>query len=174
MLIGLILGKLDFFRLPAKLKKITNNIILLGFTVGLTASYFFHQVMTGEIELDIPMLWVPFVLAAGMIVQSLGYMALFVRLYQNGVFKKMLQWFKYVGKTALSNYIFQSVFYLFVFFHCTNTLQLFGKVTKVETYFIAILFFILQSVLSHLWLKKFEQGPLEYFWKKLSYKSIKK
>lgn len=174
MLIGVILGKLDFFRLPAKLKKITNGMILLGFTAGLTASYFFHLVMTGEIELDIPMLWVPFVLAAGMIVQSLGYMALFVRLYQNGVFKKMLQWFKYVGKTALSNYISQSVFYLFVFFHCTNTLQLFGKVTKVETYFIAILFFILQSVLSHLWLKKFEQGPLEYFWKKLSYKSIKK
>ena len=170
MLIGVILGKLDFFRLPVKLKKITNGMILLGFTAGLTASYFFHLVMSGELELDIPMLWVPFVLAAGMIVQALGYIALFVRLYQNGFFKKMLQWFKYVGKTALSNYIFQSVFYLVVFFHCTHVFQLFGKVSRVETYIIALTFFLLQSLLSYLWLKRKDQGPLEYLWKKMSYK----
>ena len=174
MLIGVILGKLDFFRLPVKLKKITNGMILLGFTAGLTSSYFFHLVMSGELELDIPMLWVPFVLAAGMIVQALGYIALFVRLYQNGFFKKMLQWFKYVGKTALSNYIFQSVFYLVVFFHCTNVFQLFGKVSKIETYGIALLFFVLQSVISYLWLKRKDQGPLEYLWKKMSYKINKK
>ena len=145
-------------------------MILLGFTAGLTASYFFHLVMSGELELDIPMLWVPFVLAAGMIVQALGYIALFVRLYQNGFFKKMLQWFKYVGKTALSNYIFQSVFYLVVFFHCTHVFQLFGKVSRVETYIIALTFFLLQSLLSYLWLKRKDQGPLEYLWKKMSYK----
>ena len=170
MLIGVILGKLDFFRLPVKLKKITNGMILLGFTAGLTSSYFFHLVMSGELELDIPMLWVPFVLAAGMIVQALGYIALFVRLYQNGFFKKMLQWFKYVGKTALSNYIFQSVFYLVVFFHCTNMFQLFGKLSYAETLMIALLFFIFQSVISYLWLKRRDQGPLEYLWKKMSYK----
>jgi len=170
MLIGVILGKLNFFRLPATLKKITNGMILLGFTVGLTSSYFFHLVMSGELELDIPMLWVPFVLAAGMIVQALGYVALFVRLYQKGFLKKMLQLFKYVGKTALSNYISQSVFYLFVFFHCTNSFELFGKVSRTETYIIALLFFILQSVLSHLWLKRHKQGPIEYWWKKMSYK----
>jgi len=174
MLIGVILGKLDFFRLPVKLKKITNGMILLGFTAGLTSSYFFHLVMSGELELDIPMLWVPFVLAAGMIVQALGYIALFVRLYQNGFFKKMLQWFKYVGKTALSNYIFQSVFYLVVFFHCTNMFQLFGKLSYAETLMIALLFFIFQSVISYLWLKRRDQGPLEYLWKKMSYKINKK
>lgn len=170
MLIGVILGKSDFFRLPEKLKKITNGMILLGFTVGLMASYFFHLVMVGELELDIPLLWVPFVLAAGMILQALGYIALFVRLYQNGFFNKMLKGFKYVGKTALSNYISQSVFYLFVFFHCTNGLMLFGKVSRAETYIIAMLFFILQSILSHLWLKKHGQGPIEFWWKKMSYR----
>jgi len=170
MLIGVILGKLDFFRLPVRLKKITNGMILLGFTVGFIASYFFHLVTVGELELDIPLLWVPFVLAAGMIIQALGYIALFVSLYQKGFFKKMLQGFKYVGKTALSNYISQSVFYLFVFFHCTNGLELFGKVSISETYVIALVFFIIQSVLSHLWLKSHEQGPIEYWWKKMSYK----
>ena len=174
MLIGVILGKLDFFRLPIKLKKIANGMILLGFTVGLTASYFFHLVMSGQLELDIPLLWVPFVLAAGMVIHALGYITLFVRLYQNGFFKKILQEYKYVGKTALTNYISQSVFYLFVFFHCTNSFELFGKVSRAETYVIALLFFILQSVLSQLWLKRHEQGPIEYWWKKMSYKINKK
>lgn len=174
MLIGVILGKLDFFRLPARLKKLTNRFIILGFSVGIICSYFFHQVMTGEIELDIPLLWVPFVIAAGMVLQALGYIALFVHLYQKGFFKKMLQWFKYVGKTALSNYIFQSVFYLVVFFHCTNMFQLFGKLSYAETLMIALLFFIFQSVISYLWLKRRDQGPLEYLWKKMSYKINKK
>ncbi len=171
MLIGIILGKLDFFRLPVQLKRITNRLIILGFSVGLIASYFFHKVMIGEIELDLPMLWVPFVLAAGMILQSLGYICLFVKLYQKGFFKKMLEWFKYVGKTALSNYIFQSIFYLFVFYHCTNVFTLFGRISKAETYMIGMLFFLVQSLISYLWLKKKDQGPLEYIWKKLSYKN---
>ena len=173
MLIGVILGKLDFFRLPVQLKKITTRFILLGFSVGLISSYYFHQVMTGAIELDIPMLWVPFVLAAGMILQSLGYIAIFVRLYQMRFFKPMMEWFKFVGKTALSNYILQSVGFLFVFYHCTNTLQLFGKVSKGETFLIGLLFFLLQSFISYLWLKRKEQGPIEYIWKKMSY-SFKK
>lgn len=173
MLIGVILGKLDFFRLPVKLKKITNGMILLGFTVGLTASYFYHLVMTGELELDIPLLWVPFVLAAGMIIHALGYVALFVRLYQKGFFKKILQGFTYVGKTALTNYITQSVFYLLVIFHCLNPFGLFGSISALETYLIAAIFFVFQSIVSYLWLRERSQGPLEYAWKKLSYSKQK-
>ncbi len=169
MLIGLILGKLNFFRLPIPLKKITNTFIILGFSIGLISSYFFHQVMTGKLELDIPMLWVPFAILAGMLLQSLGYIAVFVKLYQIGFFKRMLEGFKFVGKTALSNYIFQSVFYLVVFFHCTNAFALFGKISQEETYLIALLFFLFQSLLSYIWLKRYEQGPLEYLWRKMSY-----
>ena len=129
---------------------------------------------TGAIDLDIPMLWVPFVLAAGMILQSLGYLALFIRLYQKGIFNKMLEWFKYVGKTALSNYIFQSVFYLVVFYHCTNMFQLFGKISLAETYLIAFSFFLFQSFISYLWLKRKDQGSIEYWWKKMSHKQQSK
>lgn len=172
MLIGLILGKLDFFRLPNGLKRMTDGFIALGFTVGVISSYFFHQVMTGAIELDVPMLWVPFVLAAGMIMQSLGYIALFTRLYQNGIFKKMLEWFKFVGKTALSNYMFQTLFYLVVFFHFSLGFQLFGKLTHAETLVIAFSFFLFQSLISYLWLKRKDQGPIESWWKKMSYKKF--
>ncbi len=169
MLIGLILGKIDFFHLPDRLKKISNWLIVLGITVGLTASYFFHQLMIGEIELDIPLLWVPFALIAGMLLQSLCYIVIFLKLYRLRIFKTALRGFKFVGKTALSNYIFQSVFYLIVFFHCTHVFQLFGKLSQKETYAVALFFFVLQSFLSYKWLKRKNQGPLEYIWKKMSY-----
>ena len=169
MLLGMIIGKLDLFSNPPRLRKIRNAAIVLGFSVGLTSSYFFHQVMTGALELDIPMLWVPFALAAGMILQSLGYMALFAYLYTFPWAKKVLGAFRYVGKTALSNYLFQTVFYLIFFFSWTHGPQLYGKLTLAQTLGIALLFFAVQSVISYLWLKKKDQGPVEYLWKKWSY-----
>ena len=159
--------------MPDRLKKLNNWLIVIGITVGLTTSYFFHQLMIGAIELDIPLLWVPFALIVGMLLQSLSYIVIFIKLYRLNIFKMVLKGFKFVGKTALSNYIFQSVFYLIVFFHCPHVFQLFGKISQSETYILALFFFVFQSILSYIWLKRKNQGPLEFIWKKMSY-GIKK
>nr|WP_288934695.1 DUF418 domain-containing protein [uncultured Allomuricauda sp.] len=171
MLIGFILGKIDFFRRPARLRKLTNWFILLGGTIGLVASYYFHLFNLGKLEFDIPLIWVPFALITGMVVQSLCYLSIFVKCYNHPFFKRITNWFKYVGRTALTNYIAQSVFYLFVMFHCINPYGFFGTVSRGETYLIAVFFFIFQSVTSYLWLQEKRQGPLEYIWKRLSYGS---
>lgn len=173
MLVGLILGKLDFFRLSPKARKITNYLIFLGATVGFASSFVYHKVMAGEIELDLPLLWVPFVLAGGMVLHSLFYISVFVRAYQKPGLKRMLRFFNSVGRTALSNYILQSVFYLTLFYHCTHTLQLFGKLTLAQTNLLALLLFVVQTGLSYFWLKRHAQGPLEHLWKKLSYSMVK-
>ncbi|MBC2840061.1 DUF418 domain-containing protein [Robiginitalea sp. SC105] len=169
MLIGLLLGKLDFFRLSEKARRISTYLIVLGGTIGLASSYCYHKIMVGEIELDLPLLWVPFVLAAGMILQSLCYISLFVRAFQLPKIKAVLRFFSIVGRTALSNYILQSVFYLTIFYHCTHLFQLFGKITMGQTFLLALVLFVIQTGISYLWLKKHSQGPLEYIWKKLSY-----
>jgi uncharacterized protein len=170
MLIGFILAKVDFFHLPKKLRNHTNWFIMLGLTLGLASSFIYYKIMVGDIELDLPMLWLPFVLVTGMILQSLMYVSVFVRLYQHKVFQKSLHFFTYVGKTALSNYILQSVLYVLVFDHCGQTFQLFGKLTIAQTFLFGVLFFMFQSLLSYLWLRNHTQGPLEYTWKKMSYK----
>jgi len=169
MLIGFILAKVDFFHLPKKLRNHTNWFIMMGLTLGLASSFIYYKIMVGEIELDLPMLWLPFVLVSGMILQSLMYVSVFVRLYQHKVVQKSLHFFTYVGKTALSNYIFQSVLYVLVFFHCGQTFQLFGKLTIAQTFLFGLVFFVFQSIISYLWLRKYSQGPLEYVWKKMSY-----
>lgn len=173
ILIGFIMAKVDFFLLPEKLNKLTTFLIIKGITIGFAGSYIYNKIISGEIELDQSLMWVPFVVVAGMISQSIMYISVFLRLYKRNVFKKVLLFFTLVGRTSMSNYIFQSVFYLFVFFHCTMTLQLFGKLTIAETFLIGVLFYLLQSGLTYLWLKNRNQGPLEKIWKGLSYRMAK-
>lgn len=173
MLIGMILGKIQFFSRENGPKKLKQWFVALGIILGIPASYYFHLVMTGNLELDIPQLWVPFAILIGMLFQSLMYITLFVELYRTPFFMKALSGFKYVGKTALTNYLGQTVFYLIAIYHCTNLFQLYGKLSEPETYLLASLFFILQAMTSYYWLKKWKQGPVEYVWKKMSYSNLK-
>jgi len=71
---------------------------------------------------------------------------------------------------ALSNYILQSIFYLLVFFYCTNGLKLYGKLTLTETYLVAVVLFLVQVIFSKWWLKSHSQGPIESLWKNLVYR----
>lgn len=173
MLIGMILGKIEFFKGNNGLQGLKRSFVGLGVILGIPASYYFHKLMIGQLELDLPQLWVPFAIIAGMLFQSLAYITLFVELYKVDFIRKIFLGFKFVGKTALTNYLFQSVFYLIVIYHCTNLFQLYGKLSQPESYLLASLFFIVQAIISYYWLKKWNQGPIEYLWRNMSYSSIK-
>lgn len=169
MLIGFIIGKTEFFSSFQKWTKISNCFIALGATFGLASSFLLYKITIGELDLGLPLLWVPFVIIVGILLQSMMYMCLVLKAFQLKVPQKFMQPFVWVGKMALSNYIFQTMLYVLVFFHCTSTFMLFGKLTIAETFAFGILFFLFQSILSYLWRKKHAQGPLEYLWKKISY-----
>lgn len=167
MLIGIILGKLNFFT-NKKLTKSQLKFLLITGIIGFSSSYIFHLVVSGQLELTVNLIWIPFVIAGGMVVHSLFYIGLIRYLYHSTLVKKGVKLFVYTGKTALSNYIFQSILYLLFFYHFTNTFNLFGKLTIGETYFVAIVFFVIQSLFSYLWLKRYDRGPLEHIWRDLT------
>lgn len=173
MLLGFILGKISFFHFQAKTRKLTAWFIVLGSILGLIASYIYYKLSVGELNLDLPLLWVPFYISAGVILQSLFYISVFLILYRYTKTQKILSLFTFVGRMALSNYILQSLFYLLLIYHFTHLFQLFGKITVGQTYLIAAGIFALQTILSYSWLKKHSQGPIEYIWKKFSYSSAK-
>jgi uncharacterized protein len=102
--------------------------------------------------------------------QSLSYMSGFVKLYRYNWFKKLATPFEFVGRMALTNYMLQSIFYLLIFFHCTNGLKLYGRVTMTETYLVAVGLFIVQVIFSKWWLKNHSQGPIEFLWKSVAYR----
>jgi len=173
MLIGMILGKIGFFDATQFKGSLKKWLVILGVVLGIPASYYFHLLMIGQLELDLPMLWVPFAIIIGMLFQSLAYITLFVEIYRSEFARRFLSGFTYVGKTALTNYLSQSVFYLVVIYHCTNMFQLYGKLSEPQTYLLAALFFVFQSITSYYWLKIRSQGPVEYIWRKMSYSNLK-
>jgi len=170
MLIGFAMAKAGFFHQYEKFRKTTNKLIVLGLLVGLPSSYLFWMISIGKLELTPALIWLPVIIVAGLFLQSLFYISGFVKLYRYSWFKKLVSPFEFVGRMALSNYILQSVFYLFVFFYCTHGLKLYGKLTLTETYLVAITFFIVQVIFSKWWLKSHLQGPIEFLWKSLAYR----
>lgn len=172
MLLGFVLGRMGFFDTAEIQHRLSKRFIYFGAGIGLPLNFVFYLLISGKIQLDLSLIWLPFVLAAGMIMQALLYISLFLKLYHSKM-NGILSIFKPIGRMALSNYVLQSVFYLTVFFHASNLFKLYGDLTHGETYMIAIALFFCQVVLSLMWLRKFEQGPLEMVWKKIAYRFVK-
>ncbi|WP_270179709.1 DUF418 domain-containing protein [Alkalihalobacillus sp. CinArs1] len=95
---------------------------------------------------------------------SLFYVALFVLLYQRG--KKMIV-FEWVGKLALSNYLFQSIVCTLIFYN--YGLGLYGEVGVSTGILLLVVIYIVQIVLSKIWLNSFKYGPLEWVWRLVTY-----
>lgn len=169
MLIGFILAKINFFQLPGIYTNLRIWLLTLGVTFGFASSFIYYNINTGIIKLDISMFWVPFVLIVGLVLQSFSYIISFLELYNRKGMKKFLRVFNPVGRTALSSYVAQSLFYVIVFYHFIPLFQLLGKLNHLESWLNALAFFFLQAIFSHLWLKKFRQGPIELIWKRISY-----
>ncbi|KIC93851.1 DUF418 domain-containing protein [Flavihumibacter solisilvae] len=169
MLLGFSLARLGFFQYTKQFRKVRRKLILFGATVGLLCSYLYWLVTTGKLELTPALAWLPLVIVAGMVLQSLFYISLFIELSERSAWTKLLLLFAPIGRMALTNYLLQTVFYLLVFFHWTNGLKLFGHISISQSYLLAVAFFILQAILSNFWLRYHRQGPVEKLWKKMAY-----
>jgi uncharacterized protein len=85
----------------------------------------------------------------------------------------VLNWFKKsmaaVGKMALTNYIMHSIFAMVIF---TGVgFGLFGKLQRHELLYVVFSIWLFQLILSPIWLKYFQFGPLEWMWRNLSYQN---
>ena len=79
----------------------------------------------------------------------------------------ILEWFKPVGRMALTNYIAQAVICLSIYYGIGM-----GLASRVGPSFfvpVAILIFIVQAIYSKIWLSYFNYGPLEWIWRQLTY-----
>ena len=170
IVLGYALAKMKFFD-PASghLLKAKRYLVGGGVLLGLPLNYALYLVFAGKLELDLPLLWLPFAACAGILLLSLTYMILFQWTYATVAGKRFLGVFEPVGRMALTSYIMQSVIYVACFYHVLPWFQLYGKLTHTQTWLVAIAFFAVQVVFSKLWLRRFKQGPLEWLWKSAAY-----
>jgi uncharacterized protein len=72
-----------------------------------------------------------------------------------------------VGRTAFSNYILQTLICTTLFYG--HGFGLFGRLSRVTQILIVLVIWMVQLVISPLWLRYFAFGPLEWLWRSLTY-----
>ena len=97
----------------------------------------------------------------------LFYASAIVLLAQRAAWKKWLAPLAPVGRMALSNYLFQSLVYVTLFYRYGLGLE--GTVGPALLTVLSIFIFVLQILLSRWWLTRFRFGPMEWLWRTLTY-----
>ncbi|WP_034244837.1 DUF418 domain-containing protein [Aquimarina atlantica] len=102
---------------------------------------------------------------------ALGIAMIFVYLWASGRAKSVFKNLAILGRMALTNYIFQNIIAVLLFFGYG-----FALMRKVPFAYLPLFAFgilLIQWLYSSVWLSRFKQGPLESIWRKLTYHSSK-
>ncbi|HEX6218641.1 MAG TPA: DUF418 domain-containing protein [Sphingomicrobium sp.] len=92
----------------------------------------------------------------------LGLLLLFVRSGWFGILRRSMA---AVGRMALTNYLTHSVVALIIFY----LLGYWGTLERHQLYYIVFTVWLVQIVVSPIWLKYFHFGPVEWVWRYLTY-----
>jgi uncharacterized protein len=168
-LLGFALGKMGVFREPARHDRLLRAFAISGVLIGLPSSILFAVLERHESLL--PLTSNGFIRtlfeSIGTPLLSLGYVAWITFLCQSRRWQRTLLWLAPVGRTALSNYLLQGIFCMFLFYGIGG--GLFMRVSLTTSVLIALGFFAVEAVASRLWLGRFSYGPLEWVWRQMTY-----
>ena len=99
---------------------------------------------------------------------ALGYAFLLLCLLRHGGFRTALRLLVPVGKMALSLYILQTLICTFLFYGYGA--GLFAHFRLSQLVLIVVVIWVFQILVANIWLRYFYFGPLEYLWRRLSYR----
>lgn len=171
-LIGYVIGRSDFYKNIGQHKKLLYWVIGAGLVIGLPANYYLAHYMSwynqDYFSLKIKGLYQTIAYALGVAPLAMAYVALFMLSFQVVAGKKILSVLAPVGKMAFSNYIMHSLIGNFVFLGAG--LGYMGQVGPVYYTLFGIGVFIIQVIISTIWLKYFNYGPVEWLWRSATYK----
>jgi uncharacterized protein len=98
---------------------------------------------------------------------SFAYVCSVILVCQDDAWRRRLAPFAAVGRTALSNYLLQSVICTMIFY--SYGLGLFGTVGPARLLLPTVGIYAVQTIVSSWWLEHFRFGPAEWVWRSLTY-----
>jgi len=155
---------------------LSNNQVLLrkvliwGFAVGVVGNLVFAILAGNESPVPPSLAAVVGVIgyAFGVPALALFIIALVATLWQKDVWQTLLKLIAPVGRMALTNYLLQTVICVTIFYG--YGFGQFGRFGAFNSTLIALAIFAIQIVISSLWLRYFEYGPMEWIWRQLTYR----
>lgn len=175
MLLGLALYRWEF--LTGALENRWYWIVLLiGYGIGLPLVIyreyhsFLHmpnrEAMLQRI-IDVPIEWTSLIYPFQRILLVLAHSSAVILLYKANFFQGLFRRLEAVGQMAFTNYIMHSVICTLFFFG--YGLNYYAELEFYQLYFVVLGIWIFQLILSPIWLRYFNYGPLEWIWRSLTY-----
>lgn len=140
--------------------------------IGLSIGYFFTgsgiiQNFRHEWSMEFSMFAGGMYNYIGSVGSALGYIALVMLIAKSAKFIKLKYLVSSVGKMAFTNYILMSILGTFIFYG--HGFGLFCKVERSGQILFVFAIWVILLIISPLWLKKYQYGPLEWLWRVLTY-----
>ena len=103
----------------------------------------------------------------GSLFVSAGYIGRLMLFARSRALPRLQDALAAVGRTALTNYLLQTILATAIFYG--HGLGLFGSVERVGQIGIVAAIWVVQLVVSPLWLRYYRFGPFEWLWRSLTY-----
>ena len=172
MLIGLVVGRSNFYKNISQHKKLLYYIVVFGILIAIPSNYILAKYMQANdgsyYQFKMNGLYRTIAYSIGVAPLAATYIALFMLAFQSGVGKKILSVLAPVGKMAFTNYIMHTLIGNFVFLNAG--LGYMGKAGPVYYTLFALIVFSIQIIISTIWLKYFNYGPVEWLWRSATYR----
>lgn len=169
-LLGLYAYRRGFFQNLPGHQTFIRRVLIYGLILGLVGNVMMAALAGNEAPFPPSLAGVGGVIgyAFGVPALALGIIALVATLWQRTAWHMLLGVLAPVGRMALTNYLLQTVICVTIFYG--YGFGQFGKFGAGQATLTALVIFLIQILLSTLWLKYFAYGPIEWIWRQLTYR----
>ncbi|CAN5393817.1 DUF418 domain-containing protein [soil metagenome] len=169
-LLGVYAYRRGFLQDPSEHHPFIRRVMFWGLGLGIVGNAVFAHFANSEA--DFPPTVAGFIGVASYSVavpaMALGIAALITTLWQKVTWQRLLSILAPVGRMALTNYLMHTVVCLTIFYG--YGFGQFGRFGAVRATLIGIAIFAVQIVVSSFWLRAFRFGPMEWLWRRLTYR----
>jgi uncharacterized protein len=172
-LLGLWVWRQGILQDPAAHRALLKKGLVLGAVVGIPMNIAFvwgANIMAAQPQAGPP---TPFMLLGGFLaifgrpMLSMSYACAVALLFLNGSWQRRMMPFAAIGRTALSNYLLQTIVGTTIFYGYGG--GLFAGVHLVWLLALSVVIYALQAPLSNWWLSRYRFGPAEWIWRSMTY-----
>lgn len=166
-LLGVLTAKMKWLQYPEEHQTRWKKILLMATLIGVPLNIFYALGAVEQAQTPTATSSFAHMVASSYIPILAGaYIALVALFSTSTIGKRTLTFFASAGKIALTNYITQSIVMSTLLYGYGFALG--GELTQFQLLEIAMLIYGAQLMVSHIYLKHFSIGPLEFLWRKLS------
>jgi len=171
MLIGMAFFKWGIFT-GKRSKAFYRNWIIFGLLTGLALSgWGIYRNFVHDWSLEYSMFFGSQYNYLGSLFVVMAYIAIVIQ-WSLKSFSGLTRRLAATGRMAFTNYLAQTLICTFIFYG--HGFGLFGKIERWQQILIVFGIWILQLLISPIWLKHFRFGPVEWLWRSLAYWKIQK